>query len=257
MTETDTQAAESPVQAEWRPLDLLERRVAGVLVEKAKTTPSAYPLTLNAICTAANQKSNRDPVMQVEPDDVQEALERLRASGAVVEVQGDGRVPKYRHRLYEWLGVDKTELSVMAELLLRGPQTEGELRSRASRMNRIDDLPALRQLLESLEAKRLVVPLTPPGRGHMIAHGLYLPEELETVQSSYAGGAPSASARSPAASTPSMSTSSSSPLDDSLRGTVAELSAQLEALRGEMATLSERIERQDATIDDLRTALGR
>jgi hypothetical protein len=92
---------------QWRPLSAKDRRVVGVMVEKAKTTPTAYPMTLNAICTGANQKSNRDPEMNLEPEDVQGSLDRLREYGAVGEIQGDGRVPKYRHYLYKWLGVDK------------------------------------------------------------------------------------------------------------------------------------------------------
>ncbi len=114
----------------WHPLQALDRRVLGVLVEKAKTTPEAYPLSLNALRTGCNQKSNRYPLMEVEPEDVEESLERLRGLGAVAEVQGGGRVARFRHCLYDWLGVDKAELAVMAELLLRGAQTDGELRGR-------------------------------------------------------------------------------------------------------------------------------
>ena len=103
----------------WQPLGPIDRRIAGVLVEKAKTTPESYPMSLNAIVNASNQKSNRHPVMQIEPDDAEEALERLRNLGAVGMIQGYGRVAKYRHYMYEWLGVDKVELAVMTELLLR------------------------------------------------------------------------------------------------------------------------------------------
>ena len=141
----------------------MDRRVLGVLAEKAKTTPDGYPMSLNAICTGCNQKSNRDPVMQLELDDVQESLDRLRQLGAVGMVEGYGRVTKYRHYLYEWLGVEKIELSVMTELLLRGAQTEGELRGRASRMDAIPDLAGLRALLASLKAKKLVIPLDAGG----------------------------------------------------------------------------------------------
>ena len=157
-----------PPQPAWQPLGAIDRRVLGVLAEKAKTTPDGYPMSLNAICTGCNQKSNRDPVMQLELDDVQESLDRLRQLGAVGMVEGYGRVTKYRHYLYEWLGVEKIELSVMTELLLRGAQTEGELRGRASRMDAIPDLAGLRALLASLKAKKLVIPLTPEGRGHVV-----------------------------------------------------------------------------------------
>ena len=112
----------------WRALSKIDRRVAGVLVEKAKTTPDQYPLTVNSLVNGCNQKNNRDPNMQLEEADVMESLDRLKSAGAVAEIQGSGRVAKFRHLLYDWLGVDKVELAVMAELLLRGAQTEGELR---------------------------------------------------------------------------------------------------------------------------------
>ena len=134
----------------WRPLAKVDRRVAGVLVEKAKTTPEQYPLTINSLVNGCNQKNNRDPQMQLEEADVMESLDRLKSMGAVAEVQGSGRVPKFRHLLYEWLGVEKVELAVMGELLLRSAQTEGELRGRASRMEPIADLNALRGILQSL-----------------------------------------------------------------------------------------------------------
>ncbi|MHB1035876.1 MAG: DUF480 domain-containing protein [Pirellulales bacterium] len=172
----------------WRPLVAIDRRVAGVLVEKAKTTPDAYPLSLNALVTGCNQKSNRHPLMELEPEDVEESLDRLRGMGAVVIVQGSGRVSRYRHLMYEWLGVEKVELSVMTELLLRGAQTEGELRARASRMDPIADLAALRAELNSLTAKGLVIALTPEGRGHVVTHALYEPREMEKLRKQYASG---------------------------------------------------------------------
>ncbi|MGO8753496.1 MAG: DUF480 domain-containing protein [Thermoguttaceae bacterium] len=178
----------------WQPLGPIDRRIAGVLVEKAKTTPESYPMSLNAIVNASNQKSNRHPVMQIEPDDAEEALERLRNLGAVGMIQGYGRVAKYRHYMYEWLGVDKVELAVMTELLLRGAQSEGELRGRASRMEPIADLTALRPVLASLKVKRLVIPLTPEGRGHIITHALYSPCELEHLRAQYASGSAAAMA---------------------------------------------------------------
>src|SRR5262249_53183203 len=119
---------------------------------------------------------------ELEIEDVEESLDRLRALGAVTEVQGGGRVPKFRHYLYEWLGVDKVEPAVMTELLLRGAQTEGELRGRAARMEPIADLAALRPVLASRKAKGLIFPLSPEGGGHMQTHALYEPQELEKVR---------------------------------------------------------------------------
>ena len=136
-------------------------------------------MSLNGVVAACNQKSNRSPLMQLEPDQVEESLDRLREFGAVALVEGSGRVQKYRHYLYEWLGVSKVELSVMIELLLRGPQTEGELRGRVSRMDPIDDLNALRELLTSLQTKGLVIPLTPEGRGQVFTHALFPQRDLD------------------------------------------------------------------------------
>ena len=186
MSDEPTSPAQPPATPRWQPIGPIDRRVAGVLVEKAKTVPSAYPMTLNSICTAANQKSNRFPLMDLEPDAVEESLERLRGLGAVGLVQGYGRVAKYRHYLYEWLGVEKVEIAVMAELLLRGAQTEGELRTHASRMEPIADLPALRAVLTALEAKGLVAWLTPEGRGRVVSHTLYTPREMEDLKARYA-----------------------------------------------------------------------
>ena len=175
----------SALAPRWQPIKAIDRRVLGVLAEKAKTTPDAYPLSLNALVSGCNQKSNRYPLMELEPEAVTDSLDRLKGLGAVVEVQGSSRVARFRHQLYDWLGVDKVELSVMAELLLRGAQTEGELRQRAGRMDPIADLPALRTLLNSLAAKKLLQSITPEGRGHVVAHALYEERELEKVRAEF------------------------------------------------------------------------
>jgi uncharacterized protein YceH (UPF0502 family) len=222
----------------WRPISARERRVLGVLVEKAKTTPDAYPMTLNAICTGCNQKNNRYPLTNYEPDDVEEALEKLRTVGAATEVQGMGRTAKYRHHFYEWLGVEKVEAAVMCELLLRGAQTEGDLRARAARMEPIPDLNALRSVLQSLKQKGLVIPLTPEGRGHVISHALYEPHELEKVQAQFAGGAigghPGVEDNESAG--PTTGGGRASLADDvaALRAEVAQLREELHALKAQL-----------------------
>ena len=165
-------------QPQWKPIGGVLRRVLGVLVEKAKTTPDNYPMTINAIATGSNQKSNRCPQMELSAEEVEDALEELRKIGAVAEIQGDGRKYKYRHLLYDWLGVDKVELAVLAELLLRGEQSVGDLRARASRMEKIDGLESLKPVVRQLIEKNLVLPLTPEGRGQVVTHGLYPPVEL-------------------------------------------------------------------------------
>jgi uncharacterized protein YceH (UPF0502 family) len=177
---TDAQPA-THTAPRWHPLEAVERRVLGVLIEKAKTTPENYPLSLNSVKAGCNQKNNRAPLMQLEEEQVDEALESLRKAGAVSQIQGGGRVDKYRHLAYEWLGVEKVELAVMAELLLRGTQTVGELRGRAARMEPIKDLAELQPTLDVLHAKGLVVYLSPPGRGSVVTHALYLDREQEKV----------------------------------------------------------------------------
>lgn len=172
----------------WEPLTPRERRVLGVLVEKAKTTPEYYPLTVAATVTGCNQKSNRDPVTNYDPDDVEEILHGLRKKGAAVMVEAGGRVVRWKHTLYDWLKVSKAELAVLAELMLRGPQTEGDLRARASRMEPLPDLPALQAVLDTLAARGLVTYLSPPGvkRGVVVTHGLYPPEEAAKVRQAFA-----------------------------------------------------------------------
>ena len=176
-----------PTPHAWQPISARDRRVLGVLVEKAKTTPDVYPMSINAIRTGANQKNNRHPLMELENDDVEQSLERLRGLKAVSEVQGDSRVPRYRHLLYDWLGVDKLELAVMAELLLRGAQTEGDLRAHAARMEPIPDLETLHTVVAALKAKGLMLGLTPSGRGHVVTHALYQEQELEKLRAEYRG----------------------------------------------------------------------
>src|SRR5579872_2493283 len=110
---TQPETTEPGLRGPWPVLDAKERRALGVLVEKAKTTPDAYPLSLNALVTGCNQKNNRYPLSQYEPEHVEDSVDRLRLMGAVAAVQGSGRVGKYRHYMYEWLGVEKVELSIM------------------------------------------------------------------------------------------------------------------------------------------------
>lgn len=112
-----------------------ESRVLGVLVEKAQTTPQQYPLTLNAIVNGANQKNNREPVTNLNEEQVLEALDGLRSKGLAREVMLSGsRVEKFRHVAREVFEIDTNQLVILTELLLRGPQTIGELRGRAARM---------------------------------------------------------------------------------------------------------------------------
>lgn len=180
-----------PAAPTWYPLAPDQRRVLGALIEKQKTSKSAdaYPMSLNAITTACNQKSNRDPVTDYDEDRVEATLSTLQRSGLVMKMTGS-RVDRWRHLLYEaWGNPSKVEMAILAELLLRGPQTEGDLRGRASRMDEIKDLDELRGLLKNLAGRNLVVYLSPPGRGAVVTHGFHTPEELETARAA-GGGMP-------------------------------------------------------------------
>lgn len=127
-----------------------EVRVLGSLIEKELTTPENYPLSLNSLTNACNQKSNRDPVMSLAEEDVVRALDSLRFKQLVVLSADGGRVPKYRHLLAEKLGLMPAEQAIVCELLLRGPQTVGELRTRGERMHPFGDLAAAEEVLQEL-----------------------------------------------------------------------------------------------------------
>jgi uncharacterized protein YceH (UPF0502 family) len=144
-----------------------EARVIGVLIEKELTTPDQYPLTLNAVMNGANQKNNRDPVTSLDDNAVRSALIGLRNKGLVVQLDGHGqRTSKYRHEFAAKAGVTKAEMVLLAELFLRGPQTLGELRGRASRMTPMDSLEMVRNTLAQLINKpEPMVKELPPAPG--------------------------------------------------------------------------------------------
>jgi uncharacterized protein YceH (UPF0502 family) len=227
-------------------LSMNERRVLGVLVEKAKTTPDAYPLSVNALVTGCNQKSNRDPLLNLSEDDVEDALAGVQQKGLAIKITG-GRVVRWRHNLYEAWRLGKVELALLGELLLRGPQTEGELRGRASRMEPIDDLDTLRALLRPMAERGLVVYLSPQGRrGTVLTHGFHDPHELEHLRQRHHAGAADADAdepREPPAAAPAARAASDGRLD--------QLAGAVEELRAAVAALEERLRAADAERADL------
>jgi uncharacterized protein YceH (UPF0502 family) len=133
-------------------LDPVEARVLGALIEKEATTPEYYPLSLNALVNACNQKSNRDPVVDYDDDTVQDALDRLREKKCSLMITGSGRVNKYAQRISETLNLGRRELAVLCTLLLRGPQTLGELKDRSERMFSFADLSEAESVLDKLAA---------------------------------------------------------------------------------------------------------
>jgi uncharacterized protein YceH (UPF0502 family) len=132
-------------------LDAEEVRVLGSLLEKEVTTPEYYPLSLNALLNACNQKSNRDPVVHFDEDTIERVVYTLRDKGLLLNITGAGsRVPKYGHRLSEKLNLGRRELAILCELMVRGPQTLGELRTRAERMHHFDDLAEVESILDRM-----------------------------------------------------------------------------------------------------------
>ena len=216
----------------WKPLDARQRRVLGVLIEKAKTTPAGYPMTVNAVMLGCNQKSNRDPEMSLDTDTVERLLEELRVLGAVAEAPESTRSVKFRHRAYEWLGVERAELAVMAELLLRGAQTLGELRGRAARMEPLADMAALKPVVDGLVQRGLMIELTGPGRGQVVSHNLHVEGELAELRARYAGHAGGAAHGEPEAR---------GAAPPGVREEVARLAGELSELRAEVARLGERV----------------
>jgi uncharacterized protein len=233
--------------ASWPVLNIVERRVLGVLVEKQKTTET-YPLTLNSIVTACNQKSNREPLLDLKDDAVEEGLRSAQQKGLVMQLIS-GRVDKWKHTLYEAWIVGSVELAVLAELLLRGPQTEGELRGRASRMDDIRDIDHLREILKPLAERRLVAYLSPEGRrGTVLTHGFHDPHELDQLRNQ--------AAHAPGADAP---TTASQSLDlgwKTLESRVDELEKNLTAAQQIIAELQRNTSRLSEQLRNIQKELG-
>jgi len=216
------------------PPDAPELRVLGALIEKRRTTPDVYPLSVNSLRLACNQATNRDPVVEYDDHTVLDALERLGRRGWTRLASGAGsRSRKYRHLFDEALGLADDELSMLAVLMLRGPQTPGELKQRTDRLHPFADLAAVEDTLLRLIDRELAVRLPRrPGQ-----------KEQRYVQLLDGGGddeAPAAApepVRVPEYAQSAAEPSTSSPLEervDSLERQVAELSGELRALRAEL-----------------------
>ena len=159
-------------------------RVLGCLIEKEITTPEYYPLSLNALINACNQKSNREPEMKLDEDTVRLALRNLTDKGLARTAHAEGRVPKYEHDVNNALQLSRREVAILCELLVRGPQTPGELRSRAERMYKfesLDDVNAsLQRLIERDPPLVVVLPRQPGTKEARYAHTL-LPIDIQPV----------------------------------------------------------------------------
>lgn len=204
-----------------KPLSPLEARVLGTLSEKQHTVPDSYPLTLNALVSGCNQKTSRSPVMEATDAEVQAALDSLKAANLVMETSG-GRVSRYSHNIERVLQVPSQSAAILTVLMLRGPQTAGELRINCERLHRFADISAVEGFLDELAARPagpLVVqlPRQPGSRENRWAHLL--------------GGAPSVDAVEQA-----------TPVEEPV-GEVAALRADVARLEGELTALKELVGR--------------
>jgi uncharacterized protein len=168
-------------------LSAAEARVLGALMEKAATTPEYYPLSLNALINACNQRSNREPVMNLDEDDVRQALHGLENKGLAGRARSsEGRVTKYEHWLGEAFNFSRAEEALVCVLLLRGPQTPGELRNRTERMHRFDEiaevLAGLEKLMQREPPLAAVLPRQPGMKESRYAHLLSGSVEEATAQ---------------------------------------------------------------------------
>ncbi len=231
-------------------LPKIQRRVVGALMEKAFTTPEQYPLTLKATTSACNQKSNRDPVVAYSEDQVQQALDDLRSDLLVAEVFMDGgRAPRYRHYMRHKFDFSEAQFAIVAELLLRGRQQLGELRTRASRMVRIESQDQLREELSGLMQKGYLQANGPlERRGIEVDHTFYLAKEGMSIGTAAPVDAP-APATTSGHSTPQNQVAPptggtiSNTLLDQLESTVKEQSETIRGLQSLISELDDRLQR--------------
>ena len=209
-------------------LDPVEARVFGVLVEKALTTPEQYPLTLNALTNGANQKSNRYPVLSLDEDEVAAALRRLEKKYMVRTVfPANSRVEKYVHNGKDALGLDALPLSIVAEMLLRGPQTPGELRAHVSRMVPIESLDQLGAHLTTLIERGLAQRLPPSPGSRAERYVQLLSPDLHPLD-----------APAPATYHVAADITEATPIGD-LRARVSALESEVAQLREQLAALTQ------------------
>ena len=208
----------------FRVLSLLEARVLGVLVEKERTVPDSYPLTLNALVAGCNQKSSRDPVLNASETDVQAGVDGLKSMLLVIERSG-GRVARYAHNVERMMNVPQQAAALLAVLMLRGPQTAGELRSNCERLHRFADIQAVEALLNE--------PAERPD-GALVAELPRQPGSRENRWMHLLSGAPaveSSSAAGLAAASPSLGISELA----AVKANVARLEAEVHELKGLLA----------------------
>lgn len=222
-----------------------ESRVLGVLIEKAYTTPEGYPMTLNSLVNGANQKSNRNPVTEYDEGDVLRAVNGLKAKGLVVEVHTAGsRTSKYRQEAGQKLGLGKAALVLLAELMLRGPQTVGELRGRASRMQPFETIEQVRATLDLLIERNppLIRRLPPPPGSRAELFVQLLTPDSQPAEAAYPSDEP-IPADQPIAPAPSVA------IGQPVEQRIAQLEDQLARLTQAVRKLAEALGEPDPLAD--------
>ncbi|MDT0139441.1 YceH family protein [Acidovorax sp. PRC11] len=222
-----------PFDPRLQPLDAAEARVLGTLMEKARTVPDSYPLTLNAVVTGCNQKSSRDPVTTLSDAEVQEALDSLRRRAMVVEIGGQ-RTTRWEHNFPRAVGVPDQSAALLGLLMLRGPQTAGELRINAERWHRFADISSVEAFLDELQSRSeekggplvALLPRAPGAREPRWTHLLCGPLSAADMAAQAAQATASAS-----------TASSARTADPALAERVGALEAEVAALRGSLAAL--------------------
>lgn len=216
------------------PLTPVDIRVLGALIEKEQTTPENYPLSLNALVTACNQTTNRDPVVKYDDGIVASSIDALRHRGLVRATKGiDARVTKYSHRMPDVMELDARELAILCVLMLRGAQTSGELRTRTGRIESFEDVTQVEATLDRLVGRALVarLPRQPGQKELRYAHLLAGDIDVEAM-AAQAAAASAATAHAP----------SSADRIAALEATVEELRNELADLRAQMAAFKAQFE---------------
>lgn len=233
-----------------RELTRAQRRVLGVLIEKGFTTPEVYPLTLKATTAGCNQKSNRDPVVNYEEEKVERVLDELRELGlaAIVHTES-GRSARFRHYMRHKFTLTEAQLAILTELLLRGRQSVGELRVRASRMSAIDTLDQLKQELQGLiDLEMVESDGSLDRRGAEVDHRLYPAGEnrpVSTRSNSEEESAPGSGEESPVRGA-----------TGGMGGRLQEMEARVEELAQENRQLREQMSEIQSALEQLKSALG-
>ena len=216
-------------------LSLLETRVLGTLYEKQHTVPDTYPLSLNALVAGCNQKSSRNPVMEASEPEVQAAVDSLKGANLVIESSGS-RVTRYSHNLERVLQVPSQSAALLAVLMLRGPQTAGELRTRAGRMHPFDSLETTQNVIDSLIARDEPLAAKLPG-SRADRYAQLLCPELNAIQERSG-----ASAAPVAASAPRAASSSSSHVHADLEPRIAALEEEVARLRRDIEQITQALQ---------------